>query len=192
MTMWSGWSVKMVTELPDTKETGVMDAECLLTVTGDIALLNTFDKAFRSGFGPQWADRPGSPVPRYSLHALFPVPEDVLRRGFSVAGRLWCESYWETEGDLRAMQVKRVLGERRYHFFVPGNPPVNFFRVVSRTYSNLEFRLSTFGRDEESWFGKFEDALHQYLFEGGAYTGSHSRETKHAFAHLMKEMGFQS
>ena len=94
-------------------------AECLLTVAGGAALLNTFDKAFRSGIGPQWADRPSSSVSRYSLHALFPVPEEVQCRGFSTAGRLWCESYWETEGDLRDMQVKRVLGERRYAEICP-------------------------------------------------------------------------
>lgn len=106
--------MKTVIELPDMEKKGGTDAECLLTVTGDTALLNTFDKAFRSGIGPQWADRPNSSVSRYSLHALFPVPEEVQCRGFSTAGRLWCESYWETEGDLRDMQVKRVLGERRY------------------------------------------------------------------------------
>lgn len=184
--------MKTVIELPDMEKKSDTDAECLLTVTGDTALLNTFDKAFRSGIGPQWADRPSSSVPRYSLHALFPVPEEVQCRGFSTAGRLWCESYWKTEGDLRDMQVKRVLGERRYHFFVPGNPPVNFFRVVSRTYPGLEFYLAAFGRDNDSWFGKFEDALHQYRFEGGAYAGSHSRDTEHTFDHLLKEMGFQS
>ena len=123
--------MKTVIELPNMEKKGGTDAECLLTVTGDTALLNTFDKAFRSGIGPH------SSVSRYSLHALFPVPEEVQCRGFSTAGRLWCESYWETEGDLRDMQVKRVLGERRYHFFVPGNPPVNFFRAVSRTYPDL-------------------------------------------------------
>ena len=64
--------------------------ECLLSVSGDAAFLNTFDKAFRSGCGPQWADRPPNTKPRYSFHALFPVPEEIQRRGFLKAGRLWC------------------------------------------------------------------------------------------------------
>lgn len=88
--------------------------ECLLSVSGDAAFLNTFDKAFRSGCGPQWADRPPNTKPRYSFHALFPVPEEIQRRGFLKAGRLWCAGYWEAGGDLCEMQVKRVLGERRY------------------------------------------------------------------------------
>ena len=38
--------------------------ECLLSVSGDAAFLNAFDKAFRSGYGPQWADRPPNTKPR--------------------------------------------------------------------------------------------------------------------------------
>ena len=59
--------------------------ECLLQVTGDSAALNTFDKRFRSGTGPQWSDRPCDGTPRYSLHALFPVPEEIQRRGYQRA-----------------------------------------------------------------------------------------------------------
>ena len=69
--------------------------ECLLSVSGDAAFLNTFDKAFRSGCGPQWADRPPNTKPRYSFHVLFPVPEVIQRRGFLKAGRLWCAGYWK-------------------------------------------------------------------------------------------------
>lgn len=62
--------------------------ECLLLVTGETVSLNTFDKIFRSGYGPQWSDRPRSHTAHYSFHALFPVPEAVQRRGFDAAGRL--------------------------------------------------------------------------------------------------------
>lgn len=74
--------MKTVIELPDMEKKGGTDAECLLTVTGDTTLLNTFDKAFRSGIGPQWADRPSSSVPHYSLHALC----SRCRRRSSAAG----------------------------------------------------------------------------------------------------------
>ena len=69
--------------------------ECLLQVTGDAAGLNTFDKLFRSGKGPSWADRASDGVPRYSLHALFPVPEAIQRRGYGTAGHLWCGDFWD-------------------------------------------------------------------------------------------------
>lgn len=60
--------------------------ECLLQVAGDPAAPNTFDKQFRSGTGPQWSVRPFDGTPRYSLHALFPVPEDIQRRGYRRPG----------------------------------------------------------------------------------------------------------
>ena len=93
--------------------------ECLLLVGGDTAVLNTFDKQFRGGAGPQWTDRPRDGTPRYSLHGLYPVPDDVQRRGWQTAGHLWCREYWETPDDLVQMQIKRLLEERRYRFF-PG------------------------------------------------------------------------
>ena len=114
--------------------------ECLLLVTGETVSLNTFDKIFRSGYGPQWSDRPRSHTAHYSFHALFPVPEAVQRRGFDAAGRLWCKEYWESSDDLLDMQVRRALGRRQYRFFVPEPLPKNFFRVVSHDYPSLAFR----------------------------------------------------
>lgn len=100
--------------------------ECLLLVTGETVSLNTFDKIFRSGYGPQWSDRPRSHTAHYSFHALFPVPEAVQRRGFDAAGRLWCKEYWESSDDLLDMQVRRALGRRQYRFFVPEPLPRTF------------------------------------------------------------------
>lgn len=45
--------------------------ECLLSVSGDAAFLNTFDKAFRSGCGPQWADRPPNTKAAGQPYCLF-------------------------------------------------------------------------------------------------------------------------
>lgn len=159
--------------------------ECLLSVSGDAAFLNTFDKAFRSGCGPQWADRPPNTKPRYSFHALFPVPEEIQRRGFLKAGRLWCAGYWEAGGDLCEMQVKRVLGERRYRFFVWDTLPKNMFRVVSRHYPTLKFCLTALIKDDNSVLGGVPDAvgydepLHAMKFrtyeEAQAYIDTSSR-----------------
>lgn len=141
--------------------------ECLLSVSGDAAFLNTFDKAFRSGCGPQWADRPPNTKPRYSFHALFPVPEEIQRRGFLKAGRLWCAGYWEAGGDLCEMQVKRVLGERRYRFFVWDTLPKNMFRVVSRHYPTLKFCLTALIKDDNSVSERLaEDHIRTWSNEG--------------------------
>ena len=128
--------------------------ECLLSVSGDAAFLNTFDKAFRSGCGPQWADRPPNTKPRYSFHALFPVPEEIQRRGFLKAGRLWCAGYWEAGGDLCEMQVKRVLGERRYRFFVWDN------ELTLREYmiANGQY-MGSYRRNETDAFAQIREGM---------------------------------
>lgn len=112
--------------------------ECLLQVTGDAAGLNTFDKLFRSGKGPSWADRASDGAPRYSLHALFPVPEAIQRRGYETAGHLWCGDFWDVPDDLVDMQVKRLLGKRYYRFYTPGGVPENVFLKAS--YRRLRSR----------------------------------------------------
>lgn len=156
--------------------------ECLLCVNGDSAFLNAFDKTFRSGYGPQWADRPAPTGPRYSFHALFPVPEEVQHRGLDAAGRLWCSDYWDSVGDLQEMQVKRVPGERRYRFFTPERHPKNLVRIVSHDYPVLVFHLAVLERGREH--------LHQYIFTNGRYHGGYCRNTGGTFASIRKEMGF--
>ena len=165
--------------------------ECLLSVSGDAAFLNTFDKAFRSGCGPLWADRPPNTKPRYSFHALFPVPEEIQRRGFLKAGRLWCAGYWEAGGDLCEMQVKRVLGERRYRFFVWDTLPKNMFRVVSRHYPTLKFCMTALIKDDNSVLWDNELTLREYMIANGQYMGSYRRNETDAFAQIREGMGFQ-
>ena len=156
--------------------------ECLLQVGGDTAALNTFDKQFRGGAGPQWADRQCDKVPRYSLHGLHPVPEDVQRRGWQTAGHLWCKEYWDTPDDLVQMQVKRLLGERRYRFFTQSAPPKNVFWNVSLDFPTLRFRLILLGK------GGSELQIHD--FHGGYHQGSYQPHAGDEFASLREEMGF--
>lgn len=164
--------------------------ECLLLVTGETVFLNTFDKIFRSGYGPQWADRPRSHTAHYSFHALFPVPEAVQSRGFDTAGHLWCKDYWESSDDLRDMQVRRALGRRQYRFFVPDLPPKNFFRVVSHDYPTLTFKMAALIRDEGSPFFEGRGTLHQYLLQDGRCSESQSLNRENAFSQIREEMGF--
>ena len=156
--------------------------ECLLQVAGDSAALNTFDKQFRSGTGPQWADRPFDGTPHYSLHALFPVPEDIQRRGYQKAGHLWCQEYWKTPDDLTDMQVKRVRGERRYQFFTPMYGPTNVFWKTSSDFPTLRLRLILLGTDKGDLQNRF--------YHEGRYQGSYSPNGAEGFAAVREEMGF--
>lgn len=156
--------------------------ECLLQVTGDSVALNTFDKQFRSGTGPQWSDRPCDGTPRYSLHALFPVPEDIQCRGYQRAGQLWCRDYWKTPDDLTGMRVKRVQGERRYRFFSPVCGPTNVFWKASSNFPTLYLRLVLLGTDRGD--------LQSYTYHEGGYEGSFSPNGAGSFAAIREEMGF--
>lgn len=155
--------------------------ECLLQVTGDSAALNTFDKRFRSGTGPQWSDRPCNGTPRYSLHALFPVPEEIQRRGYQRAGHLWCRDYWKTPDDLTGMQVKRVRGERNYRFFTLKCEPASVFWKVSADFPSLHLRLVLLGTDKGD--------LQSGFFYEGRYQASYSPDGADSFAAIRKEMG---
>ncbi len=156
--------------------------ECLLQVTGDTAALNTFDKQFRSGTAPQWPDRAHDTAPRYSLNALFPVPEDILRRGYRTAGHLWCREYWETPDDLSQMRVKRLLGERSYQFFTLQSAPKNVFWKSSYEFPALHIKLALLGTEK----GDFQ--IHSY--HEGYYQGGYSPHGVDHFAALRQEMGF--
>jgi hypothetical protein len=155
--------------------------ECLLQVKGDIAQLNSFDHTFRSGPGPQWPDRPKAEGPRYSLHALFPVPEDVRHRGYRNAGRLWCPEYWDVEDDLREMRVRRRLGERCYRFFTPKQAPDNVILKASYDFPALRFTLCNLGP---------EGNIQQRRYHNGYYEGCFSPNGAGQFAAMRHEMGF--
>lgn len=156
--------------------------ECLLRVGSDTAALNTFDKQFRGGAGPQWTDRPSDGTPRYSLNGLYPVPDDVQRRGWQTAGHLWCREYWETPDDLARMQAKRLLGERRYRFFTRPDPPKNVFWKASLDHPTLRFRLILLGA------GGSELQVHD--FHEGYHQASYRPRAGGEFASLREKMGF--
>lgn len=157
--------------------------ECLLQVTAnDTAALNAFDKLFRSGTGPRWSDRPFDETPRCSLHALFPVPEDVQRRGHQTAGHLWCTQYWDTPDDLSDIQVKRRLRERNYRFFTQVGAPKNVIWKISYDLPTLRMRLVLLGTDRSD--------LQVHSYHEGLHQSSYSPHGAERFAALREEMGF--
>ncbi len=162
---------------------GEPHVECLLQVAGDTTALNTFDKLFRSGIGPQWSDRPSDGTPRYSLHALFPVPENIQLRGYQAAGHLWCDQYWDTPDDIAQVEVKRLLGERRYRFYTQKDAPKNVFWIASANFPTLRMGLALLGVE------KHDFQRHSYC--EGTYQACYApHDAAENFAALREEMGF--
>ena len=115
--------------------------ECLVRVLGDCVNVNTFDATFRRLPPPQWSDRKKRAQPCYSLNALCPVPEEVLRRGYKTAGPLWCKRSWGPSDDLKLKYVRRDIGVRAYRFTVPGKAPVEALRCASWNYPTVVIQL---------------------------------------------------
>lgn len=115
--------------------------ECVVRVLGDCVNVNTFDAAFRSLPPPQWIDRKKRAQPCYSLNALCPVPEEVLRRGYQTAGHLWCKQFWGSSDDLKLKYVRRGMGVRAYRITVPGKAPVKALSRASWTYPTVVIQL---------------------------------------------------
>lgn len=115
--------------------------ECLVRVLGDCVNVNTFDAAFRSLPPPQWSDRKKRPQPCYSLNALCPVPEEVLRRGYMTAGHLWCKQFWDSSDDLKLQYIRRGIGVRTYRMTVPGKAPVKALLCASWNYPTVVIQL---------------------------------------------------
>lgn len=115
--------------------------ECVMLVHGEYANVNTFDAAFRRLPPPQWSDRKKNAQPQYTLNALCPVPEDILRRGYKTAGHLWCKQCWGSADDLKMKNVRRGLGIRSYRFTVPGKPPAEALLCASWKYPLVVIQL---------------------------------------------------
>lgn len=157
------------------------DMECLLRVRGDAAFLNTFDSLFRSTPGPQWPDRESGEAPRYSLHGLCPVPENVRRRGYETAGKLWCKKAWGVEDDLWDMQARRRLGERCYRYYTTEGKPQNALYDASVRFPALTFQLAFQSRNWE---------IERHSFRNGQRQSTYSHQTEDGLAPLREEMGF--
>ena len=119
---------------------------------------------------------------RVTPYTLCPVPEDIQRRGYQRAGKLWCQDYWKTPDDLTDMQVKRVKGERRYRFFTLMRAPTDVFWKVSSDFPTLKMRLVLLGTDRG-------DLQSRFYYEG-TFQGSYSPNGADGFAAIREEMGF--
>lgn len=88
------------------------------------------------------------------------------------------------------MQVKRVLGERRYRFFAWDTIPKNIFRVISLEYPTLKFYLTGLILDDKSVLWDNEMTLREYMIANGRHTGSYRRNENDTFSKIREGMGF--
>ena len=137
----------------------------------------------------KWAATRRPSTPLISSFAAVLVPSGLTARTTKHRAtpcmdsiHLWCREYWDTPDDVVQMQVKRLLGERRYRFFTQEDPPKNVFWKASANFQMLRFRLILLGKDGSE--------LQIHDFHGGYYQGSYRPHAGGEFISLRGEMGF--
>lgn len=135
--------------------------ESVLIVTGDCVWVNTFDAAFRRSPGPNWRDHPSIGLPRYSLHNLHPIPENILQRGYENVGALWCRRNWSCDGDLIRCAVQRSFGRRVYRMLTPGGEPSDALLYAAYHYSSAKVELVLINKEQHQLVWHRMDAKYQ-------------------------------
>lgn len=138
--------------------------ESFLIVTGQRNEIEQFNKAFFD-FPANW-DSNRKLKKRYSFNALYPVPQEVLEKGFSAPGPedlqermaalydpekwydgyTWCVTHWGTKWDLEMMGVESIPIDEtwhmlKYNFLTAWSPPEAWVIKVAKDFPELEFRL---------------------------------------------------
>lgn len=150
-----------------------------LYVTGTEEQLKKFDKAF-TGREPHWpltdnelrADITEEEAQAlkdenevyymdkeeaYRLNALYPVPDDILAKGFhrpkpdgkswfepnepTHDGRSWCSHYWGTKWDIDEVTVEKQEDCYMYFFDSAWAPPEEWLTHVAKDWPDLRFWL---------------------------------------------------
>lgn len=127
-----------------------------LYVWGEIEELRNFVGAMK-GKRPVYSDCMGDPESEsygYTMHALVPVPDDVLAAGYSEAGYNWCLENWGTKWDIREMLEEYDWDIEFWNDTEPEDhvefiasfesawgPPDKFFKKVAPMFEKLSFLL---------------------------------------------------
>jgi len=131
--------------------------ENIFVVRGKAKLLAEFDEAFK-GLPAKWADDNDSDPfkgnyvqrenPNYCFNALYPVPEEIIKAGYSAAGYEWCWEYWGTKWDIYSPREHDVYAEKnpesryiKYYFDTAWSPPLQWLEKVAADWPGLEFEL---------------------------------------------------
>jgi len=126
-----------------------------MTVMGSPKQIEAFDSEFK-GYRAKWCCT--TPEKRsYHLNALYPVPEDILKIGYSFVkgnaeadelfekykmdGYKWCCDHWGIKWDCDIEQVSISEGFAEYGFDSPWTTPYLWALEVSKRWPNLTITL---------------------------------------------------
>lgn len=124
-----------------------------LTITGPKNVINEFVLRAKINNPPRYKEKPGfindisddeqeEENELLNFNSLYPVPQNILNQGYSMAGYNWEIKNWGCKWgacDTQFMQISdtKVV----YNFESAWNPPIPFLIKVSKNFSELKFNL---------------------------------------------------
>jgi hypothetical protein len=132
-----------------------------LTITGPQADVQSF-KEKAAGRCP-WSKPEETEVEVLNFHSLVPVPEEVLKAGYEVAGYDWERANWGCKWGADETTILDEGGNCiTYEFYTAWSPPIEFLQTVAVQYQQLQFILEY----EEAGVGfkglaKFRGEIHE-------------------------------
>lgn len=120
-----------------------------LTVSGSPERIREFMDKFL-GYPAVFSDSPpddgDAKWASEQLHALYPIPEDILKAGFNAAGYDWCRRHWSTKWDIKVIwkEVNVTGTQVTYDFDTAWEPPHQWLAHVCAEWNDLKFRLVYF------------------------------------------------
>jgi len=138
----------------------------LLTITGEKKRLEEFDEKFK-GLPVNWNEDDEKTEPKYCFNALYPVPKEVIKIGYSKEhsnnnsveekinvlfdkdkwwdGYSWCISHWGCKWDIYGYEGfhKDKNGDKFYYSFQTAwAPPIPWLEKVAGDWRDLKFTLA--------------------------------------------------
>jgi hypothetical protein len=81
-------------------------------------------------------------VHEFTFNSLLPVPQDVLKQGYSDAGYHWQTNHWGTKWDVAgSANIEEEANKLIYTFQTAWSPPIKWFQQVSEMFPNLSFSM---------------------------------------------------
>lgn len=114
----------------------------ILGISGPSRDLINFKEA-AVGFSPWHKPEPGEQPNVLNFHNLMPIPNRILRAGYSSAGYNWEIENWSSKwGACRAWIQSESPSEIVYMFETPWAPPLGLLRHASLNWPTLTFGIS--------------------------------------------------
>lgn len=106
-------------------------------------------------------------ISEFTFHSLVPVPDEILKQGYSNTGYQWQTDNWGTKWDVGFFALQEPSDQELiYEFDTAWSPPIRWVEQASVLFPQFIFSLS-FYEDSNAFAGKLKFQNGKLLFEHG-------------------------